>query len=168
MDDQTAQRPASWWSNNQREFAHVLRTTIAAVASLLIARLFRLPESYWAPITTIVITQSSIGAAWAVSKQRLTGTALGAVVGAILATYAPPNALTFTVGILLTGLLCVPLRIDRSAYRFAGITIGIVVLVAHTAPAWRIALNRFIEISIGIGVALLLTVLWPEADPPSA
>ncbi len=31
------------------------RTTVAAVVSLLLARVFRLPESYWAPISAIVI-----------------------------------------------------------------------------------------------------------------
>ena len=60
---------------------HSVRTAIAAVASLLIARVFRLPATWWAPITTLVITQSSLGAALAVSWQRFVGTALGAVVG---------------------------------------------------------------------------------------
>jgi len=56
---------------------HSARTAVAALASLLVARLFRLPEAYWAPITTLVITQSSLGAALAVSWQRFVGTALG-------------------------------------------------------------------------------------------
>jgi uncharacterized membrane protein YccC len=65
---------------------HSARTAVAAVVSLLVAQLFRLPEAYWAPITTLVITQSSLGAALTVSWQRLVGTALGAVVGAIVAS----------------------------------------------------------------------------------
>ena len=46
---------------------HSGRTAIVAIASLLAARLFRLPEAYWAPITTLVVTQSSLGAALTVS-----------------------------------------------------------------------------------------------------
>lgn len=65
---------------------HSLRTAIACVVSLLVAQLFRLPEGYWAPITTIVITQSSLGAALAVSWHRFLGTVLGALVGAAVAT----------------------------------------------------------------------------------
>jgi uncharacterized membrane protein YccC len=38
---------------------HSARTAVAAVASLLAARLFQLPEASWAPITTLVIRQSS-------------------------------------------------------------------------------------------------------------
>ena len=40
--------------------AHSARTAIAAVAALPVAQLFRLPEAYWAPITTLVITQSFV------------------------------------------------------------------------------------------------------------
>src|SRR2546428_11268675 len=71
---------------------HSVRTAIACVASLLVARLFRLPEAYWAPITTMVITQSSLGAAFAVSWQRFVGTFLGAAVGAGVGGFfrAPP------------------------------------------------------------------------------
>src|ERR1700757_176213 len=93
------------------------RTTVAAVVSLLVARLFRLPEAYWAPITTLVIAQSSLGAALKVSEQRFVGTALGAVVGAIAATYFEPSVLVFAVGVFILGPLCILVRSDRSAYR---------------------------------------------------
>jgi uncharacterized membrane protein YccC len=71
---------------------HSARTAVAAVASLVAAGLFRLPEAYWAPITTLVITQSSLGAALAVSWQRFVGTILGAVIGAIVASQFGPRA----------------------------------------------------------------------------
>ena len=32
-----------------------LRTTLAAVAAMLLARLLKLPEYYWAPISAIVV-----------------------------------------------------------------------------------------------------------------
>jgi len=59
---------------------------VAAVASVLVARLFRPPEAYWALITTLVVTQSSLGAALIVSWQFLVGTALGAVVATMVAS----------------------------------------------------------------------------------
>src|ERR1700740_3752456 len=82
---------------------HSARTAIAAVASVLVAGLFRLPEAYWAPITTIVITQSSLGAALKVSWQRFIGTGLGAAVGAIVASYFAPNALWFGCSLFVLG-----------------------------------------------------------------
>lgn len=147
---------------------HSARTAVAAVTSMLTAKLCGLPETYWAPITTLVITQSSLGAALAVSGERLTGTILGAAVGTIAASYFGPHMLVFGIGVFLLGLLAAAMRSDRSAYRFAGVTLAIVLLVPHTGPALTVALHRFAEVCIGIAVALALTVVWPEQDAVSA
>jgi uncharacterized membrane protein YgaE (UPF0421/DUF939 family) len=148
---------------------HSARTAIAAVASVLAARLFRLPEAYWAAITTLVITQSSLGAALTVSWQRFVGTAVGAAVGAIVASYFGPHMLVFGTSVFILGLLCALARSDQSAYRMAGVTLAIVLLVPRTGPAWQTAFHRFAEVSIGIGVALMLAWVWPEREvtPPA-
>jgi uncharacterized membrane protein YgaE (UPF0421/DUF939 family) len=148
--------------------AHSARTAVAAVVSLLAARLFKLPEAYWAPITTLVITQSSLGAALTVSWQRFVGTALGAVVGAIVASRFGPSVLVFGVGVFILGLLSSVARSDRSAYRFSGVTLAIVLLVPRTGPPTEIAFHRCAEVFIGIGVALMLAVAWPEAEAPAS
>jgi uncharacterized membrane protein YgaE (UPF0421/DUF939 family) len=135
------------------------RTTLAAVVSMLLARALKLPEYYWAPISAIVIIQSTIDPktlAW----QRFAGTALGAVVGALFAAFYLPNALPYAVAIFLCGLLCALLRIG-SAYRFAAITVSIILLIAHQRPAWIVAWHRFVEVSLGIAVALAVAELWP-------
>src|ERR1700674_343746 len=135
------------------------RTTVAAVASLLLARLLKLPEFYWAPISAIVILHSTIDPltlAW----QRFAGTALGAALGALIAAYLHPNWIVYGAGIYVCGILCALLRMD-SAYRFAAITLTIVLLVAHTRPPWIVAAHRFVEVSLGIAVALVVTVVWP-------
>jgi uncharacterized membrane protein YgaE (UPF0421/DUF939 family) len=144
--------------------AHSVRTALAAVVSLLVARLFRLPESYWAPITTLVITQSSLGAAFAISSQRFIGTLLGALVGAVAAAYFGPHALVFGICVVLLGLLCALTRSGPAAYRFGGVALAIVILTPRSSPAWMVAFHRFAEVSIGIGVALLLAVVWPDRE----
>lgn len=148
---------------------HSSRTAVAAVTSVLAARLFRLPETYWAPITTLVITQSSLGTAIAVSGERFMGTALGAAVGAIVASHFGPGMLVFGISVFTLGILSAAVHSDRSAYRLAGVTLAVVLLVPRTGPASRIALHRFLEVCIGLGVALILTVVWPEKDetPPN-
>lgn len=154
-----------WWP----VVVHSSRTAIAAVTSVLAARLFRLPETYWAPVTTLVITQSSLGTAVAVSGERFMGTALGAAVGAIVASYFGPGMLVFGISVFTLGILSAAVHSDRSAYRLAGVTLAIVLLVPRTGPASYIALHRFFEVCIGIGVALILTVVWPEMEetPPN-
>ena len=153
---------------DQKDVIDAVRTAVAAVASLLIARLLRLPESYWAAIATMIVVQSTLGAAWTVSKDRFVGTALGATAGALLATYAGPNVAAFGVGLFALGVLCAVLRVERPAYRYAGITLIIVMLIARTQPAWIVAVHRFFEISVGIAVGLGLTAVWPEPQPDGA
>jgi uncharacterized membrane protein YgaE (UPF0421/DUF939 family) len=122
------------------------RATVASVASLLLARILKLPEFYWAPISTIVILLSTIDPltlAW----QRFAGTALGAALGALIATYLHPNWIVYGLGIYVCGVLCALLRMD-SAYRFAAITLTIVLLIAHTRPPWIVAAHRFVEVSL--------------------
>jgi uncharacterized membrane protein YccC len=101
---------------------HSARTALAVVASLIVARLCRMPEAYWAPITTI----------------------------------------------FALGLLCALLRLDQSAYRFAGFTLTIVVLIVRPQAPWTTGLHRFVEVSLGIAVALVFTAVWPPRDLPSA
>jgi len=144
---------------------HSVRTAVAAVASLLVARLLRLPASYWAPITTLVIAQSSLGAAWTVSWQRFIGTALGAVLGGAVAACFAPGVLVFGLCVFALGLLCVLTRNDYSAYRFGGITVAIVLLIPRADPAWLVAFHRFAEVSVGIAVALIFAWVWPEREP---
>jgi uncharacterized membrane protein YgaE (UPF0421/DUF939 family) len=137
-----------------------LRTTIAAVVSMLLARLLKLPEYYWAPISAIVIIQSTIDPrtlAW----QRFAGTALGAALGALIATFFQTSAVVYGVAVFLCGVLCALLRF-RGAYRFAAITVSIILLIAHTRPAWIVASHRFVEVSVGIAVALALSEVWPS------
>ena len=144
--------------------AHSARTAVAAVASLLVARLFRMPEAYWALITTLVVTQSSLGAALIVSWQFLVGTALGAVVATMVGSPHSPSLFVFGASIFILGPACAIARSDRTAYRFAGVTMAVVLLIPRANPVWQIAVHRSAEVCIGIAVALILAVVWPERD----
>jgi uncharacterized membrane protein YgaE (UPF0421/DUF939 family) len=151
---------------NRQTVEHAARTTVAATVSLAIARMFRLPEAYWAAISTMVVTQSTLGAAWTISGERFAGTVLGAAAGVLLANQLGSGMLAFSVGVFGLGLICAVLRLDNAAYRFAGITLAIVVLVSRSQPAWIVATHRFFEVSLGIVTGLVMTALWPERDRP--
>jgi uncharacterized membrane protein YgaE (UPF0421/DUF939 family) len=135
-----------------------VRTAVAAVISMLLARTLKLPEFYWAPISTIVVLLSTINPmtlAW----QRFVGTALGAVVGALTGTFFNPHWMVYGAGILVCGILSAVFHIG-TAYRFAAITFTIVFLNRHDRPPWTLASHRFVEVSLGIAVALLITKVW--------
>jgi len=149
-------------SANRQWFVHSIRTALAAIVSLVVARVVRMPEAYWAAITTLIVMQSTLGAALAVSWKRLVGTALGVLVGALVTTWLPRNAFVFGSVVFVVGMLSAALRLDRTAYRFASITLAIVMLIAHSEPVWKVAIHRFVEVSVGIVVGLVLTAVWPE------
>ncbi len=144
---------------NRNAILDSLRTTVAAVIALLLSRLLKMPEYYWAPISTIVIIQSTIPPR-TLGWQRFVGTALGAVLGAALATYFRPSALIYAFGILLCGMLAWSLRVE-GAYRFAAITLSIILLIPRTRAPWLAGWHRFLEVSLGIAVALVVTSVWP-------
>jgi uncharacterized membrane protein YgaE (UPF0421/DUF939 family) len=135
------------------------RATLVAVASLLLARSLKLPEFYWAPISAIVVLLSNVNPR-TVAWQRFVGTALGAALGALIATFFQPNWIVYGAGIFICGILSAVLRIG-SGYRFVAITLSIVLLLAHTRPPWIVATHRFVEVSLGIAVALVVAVVWP-------
>ena len=151
------------------------RTAVATVAAVLVARLSGLAESYWAAIATLIVMQSALGTSLPVAGREFLGTALGVSMGAVLAGNFGRGVLTFGAGIFLLGLICGALsyahpylrnRLDRTAYRYAGIALIIVMLIPRPDPAWLIAVHRFSEVSIGIVVAVAMSVVWPERESP--
>jgi len=146
---------------NRASVLDSVRTTFAAVSAMLLARLLKMPEYYWAPISTIVIIQSTIPPR-TLGWQRFVGTALGAVLGAALATFFRPSAVVYGVGILLCGVLAWSLHVG-GAYRFAAITLSIILLIPRARAPWITGWYRFLEVSLGIAVALVVTTVWPQA-----
>jgi uncharacterized membrane protein YgaE (UPF0421/DUF939 family) len=70
------------------------RIALAPMASTRLARSLKLPEFYWAPISTIVILLSTMSVT-AVAWQRFAGTALGAWLGALIASLIAPNWIVY-------------------------------------------------------------------------
>src|SRR5213082_644973 len=152
----------AWDEKNLPSITHAIRTALAATASVVIARLVKMPEAYWAAIATLVVMQSTLGATLTLSIERIVATAVGASVGALEANYFGSNLVAYAVAIFLVGLLSIAFRLEKTAYRYASITLAIIVLIPRSAPAWIIALHRFLEVSVGIIVALAVVALWPE------
>jgi len=159
-----------FWLRNP-VLTYAARPAVAVVASFLVARILTLPEAYWAAISTLVVTQSAPGTASSIAGRRFLGTAVGAMLATALAICLRPGIWVVGAGILLLGLIFTALgrahqrlrdQLDRTTYRFAGITLAIVLLIPRSVPVWVAALHRFLEVSTGIAVALALTFLWPE------
>jgi uncharacterized membrane protein YgaE (UPF0421/DUF939 family) len=88
---------------------------------------------------------------------RFFGTAIGAIAGlmGILSMGKTPWAVG--IAVFSTTLLCYSLNL-RESYRLAGATSVIVILASHLNPA-GFAFQRFIDVTIGILIALLVSLL---------
>jgi uncharacterized membrane protein YccC len=152
----------AWDEKNLPSVAHAIRTAVAATMSVIVARLVQMPEAYWSAIATLVVMQSTLGATLTLSIERIVATAVGASIGALVAHYFGANLLAFAAAVFAIGLLSILFRLEKTAYRYASITLAIIVLIPRSTTPWNTALHRFIEVSVGIIVALAIVALWPE------
>jgi uncharacterized membrane protein YgaE (UPF0421/DUF939 family) len=144
-----------------------VKTGIAAVVSLYLARLLKLPESYWAAISAIVVMYSDLQKTVRSAAYRLIGTAIGVSIGGAFAAFFGQRIWAFGIAVTLTIFLCVLLGL-ADASRLAGVAVAIVMLVSRPGAPWVAAFHRFLEVSLGILIAVLVSVLiWPsrKADP---
>ena len=141
------------------------KTGLAAALSFYLARFLKLPESYWAAISAIIVMYSDVNKTLKASGQRLVGTAIGVSIGGAFAAMFGQRLWAFGIAITLTVLVCALLGFAEAS-RLAGVAVAIVMLVSHPGRPWIAAVHRFLEVSFGIVVAVLISVLiWPSRSP---
>jgi uncharacterized membrane protein YccC len=142
---------------------HGIKTAIAAGICLALVRVFRFSQGYWACVATIVVMQSETAATLTASQERLVGTAFGALLGWGAASLWHGHLIVYALVVLIC--MVVPEVIGlQSAGRLAGVTASIVLLVPNTVPHWRVARDRFLEVSFGILVTLVVSqTLWRDS-----
>lgn len=134
-----------------------IRAAAAAALSLLIAQQLGLEYPIYAMIAAVIVIDLSPQETRRLAWRRLAGTVLGSILGGVLATLLPSGALTIGLGIFLAMFLSHTLRLPEAA-RIAGYLCAIV-LLEHSADQWTYAFWRFVETVLGIGVALLLSLV---------
>ena len=152
----------TWKEENLPSVWHAVRTAVAATLSVLLARLLRMPEAYWAVIATLVVMQSPLSSTVPLAVQRIVASALGASLGAIESAYFGANLVAFALTIFVLGLISFSFRLERVGYSYAGMTLAIIVLISRPEAPWIAAAHRFAEVSLGILVALAVVLVWRE------
>jgi uncharacterized membrane protein YgaE (UPF0421/DUF939 family) len=148
--------------DNTGHCIQALKTGIAALLCLYITQCFGLTQGYWAAISSIIVLQSHMGATIKASLGRLMATAIGAAIGAAFFAAFGKSYLCVSIAIALAAVLCASRHL-RDSYRLAGSTVMIVMFSAQFNTPWMTAMERFIEVSLGILVALVVSkFLWPS------
>ena len=144
----------SW--ERQRLLIHSAKTALAAALCWWLARRFGLPDGYWGAISAIIVLQSNFGSTVTASRDRILGTLIGALLGFSFSLFGalPWN---YILAVLTAVILCGLLGL-RSSSRLAGVTITIVMLVQSSSHK-AIALDRVLQVVLGIVVAVAVTTL---------
>jgi len=147
---------------------HALRTAIAATITVVLTRVLDLEQGYWAVFSSILVMQAHFGGSILAGWSRLVGTAAGALLGALAATGADAflgqGMATLGAAMFVTVFICAVLAAKNENLRLAGLTAAVVIClhVGGGPSAFSLGLSRFLEVGLGIVVALGVSLAWPS------
>ena len=159
---------SNWLSARRAQFALGLRVMTAALAALAVALALHLPLPLWAVLTSVNVTQMSVGRSIKVTSDYLIGTIGGAIYGGIIAVLFPHASELALLAVL--ALAVAPLAVVAAinpSFNVAPVTAIIVLLlpsITHGSPL-ESATDRVVEVAVGafVGLAVSFAVLPSRA-----
>jgi hypothetical protein len=145
----------------------LLRAVAIAIA-VAIAYGFHLPNADWMPVATLVAMKSDLQQTAFVAEQRLAGAVLGAVL-ATVALLTLQNKAGLVAVILVLAAIGASIRSVNYAYYTAAIA-GVVLIGLELPHPSNLtdAVRRVIFTFIGVGIAILITLLANHLQSRSA
>jgi len=161
-------RAAVWLWSKKVELGLGVRVTAAAMGSLVIALAVGLKLPLWAVLTSIIVTQMSVGRSLKATRDYLVGTIGGAIYGAAVAVLIPHSGEGALLAVLV--LAVAPLAFIAAinpSLNVATVTAIIVLLLPmmnHGTPL-ESAIDRVLEVAVGAftGLAVSFVVLPARA-----
>lgn len=140
---------------------HSLKTAIAASSAYLLARLIGQPADQWIVISVIVVmcAQIYVGSIMQKSYLRLLGTLLGCLTATASILFLHHSFITILITIALAAFIFSFIATTKDSYSQMG-TLGAVttiIILFGNPPSLTLALTRFLEISIGILIAAVVS-----------
>jgi uncharacterized membrane protein YccC len=139
-----------------------VRVTVASLSALTIALALGLKLPLWAVLTSIIVTQMSVGRSLKATRDYLVGTVGGAIYGGAIAVLIPHNGEGALLAVLV--LAVAPLAFIAAinpSLNVATVTAIIVLLVptmSHVSPLAS-AIDRVLEVAVGAITGLLVSFL---------
>lgn len=140
---------------------HSIKTSIAAGSAYLLAKFVGQPSDQWIVISTIVVmcAQIYVGGMLQKSYLRLLGTLLGCLMASATILFLGHSLLSGLAAIVFASFFFSYLATIKDSYNQMG-TLGAVttvIILLSSNPTLEVALMRFIEISVGILIAALIS-----------
>jgi uncharacterized membrane protein YccC len=144
------------------QLALAVRVTVAAVAAYAIATALHLLLPLWAVLTSLIVTQMSVGRSLKATRDYMLGTIGGAVYGGAIAVLVPHSGEGALLALLVVAVA--PLAFIAAinpSLNAATVTAVIVLLVpalSHVNPL-NSAIDRLSEVAVGAITGLLVSFL---------
>jgi Fusaric acid resistance protein family len=139
-----------------------VRVTVAALAAFVLAQALHLRLPLWAVLTSLIVTQMSLGRSLRVASDYLVGTFLGVAYGGALAILIPHESEWALLGVLALAIAPLALIASfRTNFNVLPVTAIIVLLVPamqHVSPTAS-ALDRVLEVVVGGATGFVVSVL---------
>ncbi len=148
---------------------HVSRAVIGVSLSLVAARTMGLANSYWAPMTALIVLKPHLHETRARGVARLAGTIAGCLAASLLAWATGASPVVLLMGLGVTAGLSYALQKAHYSVLTAAITASVVMLLTLVhGDALQTAEHRVLATLIGGLMALGLAQIAPHAAPGPA
>ncbi|MBI5448257.1 MAG: FUSC family protein [Gammaproteobacteria bacterium] len=138
-----------------------IKTAIACLLGFFAAHFFNLPMAAWVLITIIVVmsTQINVGGVVIKSTMRLLGTLVGALASGLVLLVYDDHTLAVTVFLFLSIFIFSYIAGSPKDISNVGLlgAATVVMIVLSDDPTYKTAILRFIEISIAILIAFIVS-----------
>ncbi len=146
-----------------------IKTALAVTTCMVIFNIFGRENAFYACIAAVICMKDTVSSSFAMGKNRLIGTVLGAILGIIvifimvrLPFLYDYNSFITGIGIVITIYACNVLNRPGSVTIACIVFIGI--MINYSGPqSYAYAVSRSIDTAIGIIVAILINKYF---NPP--
>lgn len=141
-------------SRDSAIFRHVTRSTVATALTMLTVKVLALEHGYWATLTCLVILQPHGSQTLAKALQRVLGTALGAGIALVIATWATDARVVIACVFALVATAVALLPLNYGAFTVF-LTPAFVLLAETQTGNTAVVGERIINTGLGAVIALL-------------
>jgi uncharacterized membrane protein YccC len=148
--------------NHKGELRLCVRVTTAALATFALSDFLQVPQVLWTVLTSVIVTQMSVGRSLKATLDYFAGTLGGAVYsGAVAALVPHSNEITFLGALALAIAPLALLAAINPSFGVAPFTAVMVLLapmITHLGPI-ESAFDRVLEVALGGTTALMVSLL---------
>jgi uncharacterized membrane protein YgaE (UPF0421/DUF939 family) len=158
--DATEVAVSRWWQKKDFGYQAIgaFKTGLAVALCVWLGNLFGLPHSYWAAISAIVVMGVDTTLTFASCRDRIIGTAIGAFMGWVTSYAWHGHYVIYGLSVALCILVCSALAFEKAG-RLAAVALTVIVLANMEESPGQAAVARFLEVGLGVIVALAVTLL---------